>query len=489
MTRAGVYTRVSSDQQEDGSSLATQEASCCGYCETHGYTVTALFTDTHTGAQLRERPGMSALRELVRAGGVDVVVAHAVDRLARHQHHLAIIWHEITEHGGRLELVTEQLENTPIGRFILAARAFSAEIEREKIIERTVRGRRARAMSGKLLPGRAPLYGYQWADDGKGAYLIDELAAPVVARIYRDYLAGASIEGLAGLLEVAGIPSPAGGRRWSSHTLNRILRHPAYAGKARAWMWRLNPMTGAATYVVDEDTIALGAQTIPAIIPRETWQAVQDRLDTNRIQSGARLIYREAALLRGRVSCGHCERPLATQITGVGVNYRCISRYTRADPSCPAPVIRAGILDGQAWELAASVIVDPEILCPAPASDPHAGHRRELERAIAEASRRRANLIAELAAIDDATTRAAVRVHLETLSVRLASLEAERAVLTTQPAPAANLAQLIAWCRSAAPRLDALTFAERRQAIELLDIRARLWRHGHEPRWELAIGV
>jgi DNA invertase Pin-like site-specific DNA recombinase len=43
--------------------------------------------------------------------------------------------------GARLEFVTETFEDTAIGRFILAARAFTAEVEREKIAERTMRGK------------------------------------------------------------------------------------------------------------------------------------------------------------------------------------------------------------------------------------------------------------------------------------------------------------------------------------------------------------
>ena len=43
--------------------------------------------------------------------------------------------------GAQLELVTERFEDTAIGPFILAVRAFNAEIERQKIAERIMRSR------------------------------------------------------------------------------------------------------------------------------------------------------------------------------------------------------------------------------------------------------------------------------------------------------------------------------------------------------------
>ena len=52
--------------------------------------------------------------------------------------------------GTKLQFVTEKFEDTAIGRFILAARAFIGEVELEKIAERTMRGKAERAKAGKI---------------------------------------------------------------------------------------------------------------------------------------------------------------------------------------------------------------------------------------------------------------------------------------------------------------------------------------------------
>jgi DNA invertase Pin-like site-specific DNA recombinase len=93
---------------------------------------------------------MDGLRELLRRGAADVVLAHAVDRLSRNQNQTGVLFDEIEQARAWLECVTEKFEDTPEGRFILAARAFIAEVERAKICERTTQGKEMRARAGKL---------------------------------------------------------------------------------------------------------------------------------------------------------------------------------------------------------------------------------------------------------------------------------------------------------------------------------------------------
>src|SRR5688500_17835736 len=93
---------------------------------------------------------MDQVRQLLRNADTNVVLAFAVDRLSRNQNHIGVLFDEANQSGVRLDFVTEKFEDTAVGRFILAARAFVAEVEREKIVERTQRGKAQRARSGKL---------------------------------------------------------------------------------------------------------------------------------------------------------------------------------------------------------------------------------------------------------------------------------------------------------------------------------------------------
>src|SRR3712207_4325543 len=89
--RAAIYVRVSSTQQEqDGTSLETQEAHCRSYCVERGYEShdQLVYREVHTGTELWERSELQRLREAVRNHAVDVVVAYAIDRLSRDPVHL-----------------------------------------------------------------------------------------------------------------------------------------------------------------------------------------------------------------------------------------------------------------------------------------------------------------------------------------------------------------------------------------------------------------
>ena len=95
---------------------------------------------------------------------VDVVVGYSLDRLSRDQNHIGILLDEWKRRGVRMEFATEKFEDTSVGRFLIGAQAFAAELEREKSRERTAGAGGRRAESGLPMPGAAP-YGYRWKPD------------------------------------------------------------------------------------------------------------------------------------------------------------------------------------------------------------------------------------------------------------------------------------------------------------------------------------
>ena len=106
MKKVAIYGRVSTDNQEsEGTSLQTQIEACLKYCEDKGYEVRYRFSEAYSGLSL-ERPKLNKLRELVRAGDIDVVVCYCLDRLSRDPVHGVIIIEELEKHHVTLEAVT-----------------------------------------------------------------------------------------------------------------------------------------------------------------------------------------------------------------------------------------------------------------------------------------------------------------------------------------------------------------------------------------------
>ena len=366
--KAIIYSRVSTDAQErDGTSLDTQERACVDYALDQGWEVVRRIRDTDSGALL-ERDGLSQLREALRHGTADVIVAYAVDRLSRSQNHIGLLFDEFEGAGVTMAFVTERFEDTAVGRFILAARAFIAEVEREKIAERTMRGKEERARSGRIpqATGRG-MYGYHY-DPTVGRRVVNPEQAAVVRCVFEDFAGGASIIGITNALNEQGVPTFTG-RAWSAWTVKNMLRNPGYAGrtvfKRTKTGYRRDPLTGKRRRTValrDESEWIEVPDATPPVISEELFNAVQTRLlDPERRRQAQR---KYDYPLGGAVRCAHCDSAMVGQTSaGKYRYYRCRRAYSgpRHD-RCPARYVRARDLERAVTHELTTVLASPEVV-------------------------------------------------------------------------------------------------------------------------------
>ena len=367
--RALVYCRVSTDAQaRDGTSLDTQERAAGKVARESGYSVTETVRDTASGFTL-ERPGIEHVRRLLRAGTVDIVLAYAVDRLSRNQNHIGVLFDEVAQAGARLEFVTEDFADTAIGRFILAARAFTAEVEREKIAERTMRGKADRARRGKLPQGTGKgMYGYAY-DPSTGTRRILNEQATVVRLIFEAFVAGRACNGIANDLNRDGIPAFSGGR-WYALTIRRLLKNEAFAGRTIYRRTRADRVRDMARgrwtrRIVERDQsewIEVAGAT-PAIIDRGLFDAAQRILDdpSRRPQTAPSDVY----LLRGRISCRECGARMVGHASNRGRYryYRCPNGSSGpGETSCVSKYIRIERLEGAVKTALTDLLASPDRL-------------------------------------------------------------------------------------------------------------------------------
>ena len=127
MKTAALYCRVSTeDQEKEGTSLQTQLGACRNYCRDKGYDVSYRFSEAYSGLTL-ERPKLNGLRELVRTEAIDVVVCYSLDRLTRDPGHGVIITQELEKHHVTFEAVTEDVDNSELGKLISYIRGYAAK--------------------------------------------------------------------------------------------------------------------------------------------------------------------------------------------------------------------------------------------------------------------------------------------------------------------------------------------------------------------------
>ena len=149
-----LYARVSTEEQAKKYGLIGQLRELRDYAATCGYRIAYEFVDDGVSGATLDRPGLERLRAVVRDRGVQVVVIHDPDRLARRLALQLLLDDEFRRAGVRLEFVTVRTDGTAEGDLLLNVKGVVAEYERLKIRERTMRGRREKALRGKVRSGR-----------------------------------------------------------------------------------------------------------------------------------------------------------------------------------------------------------------------------------------------------------------------------------------------------------------------------------------------
>jgi site-specific DNA recombinase len=303
---------------------------------------------------------------LLRQGSVDVVVAYAVDRLSRNQNHIGVLFDEVEQASAQLQFVTEKFEDTAIGRFILAARAFIGEVEREKIAERTMRGKAERARSGKIPQGTGRgIYGYRYIQE-TGQREIDDAQSLIVGRIFERFCNGDTCNRIAVDLNLGAIPAFSG-KKWHPLTVRRMLMNETYTGrtiyrKTRAEYVRSGQDGKKHRRVVtrpESEWIDVPGAT-PAIVSSDTFVAAQKILsDPQR-----RLIGRPTRhyRLRGRLRCLACGTAMVGQALGKGryVYYRCRRSYAgNFEATCNSKYVPVAPLERTVLEQVVSVLSNP----------------------------------------------------------------------------------------------------------------------------------
>ena len=266
-TIVDIYCRVSTDPQEDNTSLDEQEAASRQFCKDNGLVVGMVHREVFSGYMYREREKLALMRERYLSGKIQGVVVRTFDRLSRKEVHFGILLEEMEHNGVQLYCVKEVLEDSIIGRLTRLFLGFLAEWEWEKIRERTTTGLINAAKEGRVVTGRKLPYGWRWqrnADGEKEKIVHHEHQVWVVRWMAIKYARGTSTLEIARQLTERGIPTPEGkaGSQWQPVMIRRILMCERLTGKAQVFgnhpSKAKNPL----------EPVELPEGTYPAIIQR-----------------------------------------------------------------------------------------------------------------------------------------------------------------------------------------------------------------------------
>jgi site-specific DNA recombinase len=348
------------------------------YAQRQGYELRPehQFIDQAISGRYLARPGLDRLRDVAVRGMFEVVLCLSPDRLARQLGAQQVVLSELQRQGIEVIFLNQpSLADSPQADLLLNIQGAFAEYERVIISERMRRGKLYRLRQGQSVPPSAP-YGYRFqpaSPDQPSRWLVIPEQALIVERLFVWYTQEQlSLAGLARRLRQQAVPSPEGGQ-WTSSTIGRLLRQPAYKGTAyynrsqsdysdlgqprRQGQGRLQFPRQSPRPVEDWISVA-----VPALVAEPLWQAAQERLAMN--SRFASRNSRRAYLLRGLLVCAACGYTLQGRTSGQTVSYVC----THGGKDCPPGiarhtcVVRADVVEPLVWQALADLLRQPEQL-------------------------------------------------------------------------------------------------------------------------------
>src|SRR3979490_918886 len=164
MRMAAIYARVSSEQQREENTIASQTTSLIEFAKGHNLEVPEewVFEDEgYSGAAL-ERPGLERVRDLAAEGQIQVVLAYAPDRLSRKYAYQILLIEEPARHGVETLFVKAPQGATAEDQLLVQFQGMIAEYERAQILERSRRGKRHRARQGQIHVLSGAPFGYPY---------------------------------------------------------------------------------------------------------------------------------------------------------------------------------------------------------------------------------------------------------------------------------------------------------------------------------------
>lgn len=208
------YTRVSTMEQQNGSSLDDQATTIRHAAGMKHQTVEEVFSDPGVsgGTPLNQRPGGKQLLAKIQPG--DTLIVAKMDRLFRSTADALNTVDKLKQQNVGLilcDMGSEPVTENGVGRLFLTIMAAVAEFEKNRIQERTSEGKRAKVARGGLAGGSPPM---GWCVEGQGrdaVLKVNPVEQEVVQAAQDGFLAGKSVSEIAKGLNEAGFRNRNGG--------------------------------------------------------------------------------------------------------------------------------------------------------------------------------------------------------------------------------------------------------------------------------------
>ena len=383
-TKIGLYARVSSETQARDNTIESQISEIIKHAESLGEKLnpSLYFIDNGVSGASLERPGLDLLRDKAFEGQVTKVYVLSPDRLSRKSAHQVLLIEEFKRLEVEFHFTNRQIGDSPEDQMLLQIQGVVAEYEREKILERSRRGKLFAAKKGRVSALAHAPYGYFYkktTEKQDAAYIIHPDESQVVSEAYHLFVRESySIRQIAKHFMQKGYLTRTGKTIWRPSTVLGMLKNPAYKGEAAYRKTKVkNRIAGDLHKLIPKTrrTCREGRQKedwisipVPAIVNKDLFDYAQIKLEQNK-KFATRNNKKNKYLLKGLLRCVYCGYTLYGRCTSGNKYklwyYRCPgqddSRWEK-DKICPGGSIRIEALDDFVWESVKNLLNNPDVI-------------------------------------------------------------------------------------------------------------------------------
>lgn len=275
-----IYARYSTDNQRE-ESIEGQLRECKAFAEKNGIQIIDTYIDRAMSAKTDNRPDFQKMIKDSAKQQFETVIVWKLDRFARNRYDSAHYKSILKRNNVRVLSATEAISQGAEGIILESVLEGMAEYYSAELAEKVIRGQTENALSCRFNGGTVPV-GYNIVNQH---FVVNNEVAPLVLSAYEMYDDGKTMQEIADDLNVKGLRNTRG-TKLTINTVSNLLTNRRYIGE----------------YSYRDILVPDG---IPAIVPKDLFNRVQERIAKNK-KSPARHRADEEYILSTKLYCGKC---------------------------------------------------------------------------------------------------------------------------------------------------------------------------------------
>ena len=333
--RMAAYCRVSTEKEEQLSSLENQREFFEQYADKEGDTLVKIYADEGiSGKSMNKREAFTQLLEDSKIGAFDYVAVKDISRFARNTSDFLYGIRTLRSNGVDVRFLSNNQTVIGESEFVLTVFAALAQEESSNLSKRVIFGKRQNAKKGRV-PN--VVYGYNKIDTY--TLEINEQEGYIVQLMFKWYIEGEGTRRIAIKLNEMAIPTKKQAK-WVPKTIRRILQNPIYIGKIINNKSVTKDFLSGTREAIPQEEWYIHERPELRIISDDDFELVQQKIKERQEQykndnPGNRFSNRH--LFSNLIKCGECGKSFTAKVyqwKNRYVRYRCCVHNNNGNAHC-----------------------------------------------------------------------------------------------------------------------------------------------------------